>query len=140
MDAGRVVRGNGDCVRTVRRKLRPVMEHDRRRRGRPDEREQRRVLEALVAREVAERADLVLFVVDGDLTESEIEALRANLQALEAAAGFLRAGQEQLLNAGAGELLAEDLRQCQASLGEITGALSSDELLGKIFSSFCIGK
>jgi len=37
-------------------------------------------------------------------------------------------------------LLAEDLRQCQLSLGEITGAVSSDQLLGKIFSSFCIGK
>ena len=42
--------------------------------------------------------------------------------------------------AGAGELLAEDLRQSQQSLGEITGAVSSDELLGHIFSSFCIGK
>jgi tRNA modification GTPase len=72
--------------------------------------------------------------------EGNFSARRRHLQALEAAAGFLRAGQEQLLNAGAGELLAEDLRQCQASLGEITGALSSDELLGKIFSSFCIGK
>lgn len=72
--------------------------------------------------------------------EGNFSARRRHLQALEAAAGFLQAGQEQLLNAGAGELLAEDLRQCQASLGEITGALSSDELLGKIFSSFCIGK
>ena len=42
--------------------------------------------------------------------------------------------------AGAGELLAEDLRQAQHSLGEITGAFSSDDLLGRIFSSFCIGK
>ena len=46
----------------------------------------------------------------------------------------------QLLIAGAGELLAEDLRQCQHHLGEITGAVSSDDLLGEIFSSFCIGK
>ena len=73
-------------------------------------------------------------------SEGNFSARRRHLQALEAAAVFLRAGQEQLLNAGAGELLAEDLRQCQASLGDITGALSSDELLGKIFSSFCIGK
>ena len=42
--------------------------------------------------------------------------------------------------AGAGELLAEDLRQAQQALGEITGAFSPDELLGRIFSSFCIGK
>ena len=72
--------------------------------------------------------------------EGNFSARRRHLQALEAAAGFLQAGQQQLVNAGAGELLAEDLRQCQASLGEITGAPSSDELLGKIFSSFCIGK
>jgi len=42
--------------------------------------------------------------------------------------------------AGAGELLAEDLRHAQQFLGEITGAFSSDDLLGRIFSSFCIGK
>jgi tRNA modification GTPase len=42
--------------------------------------------------------------------------------------------------AGAGELLAEDLRKAQQVLGEITGAFSSDDLLGRIFSSFCIGK
>ncbi len=40
----------------------------------------------------------------------------------------------------AGELLAEDLRQAQKSLSDITGEFSSDDLLGKIFSSFCIGK
>jgi tRNA modification GTPase len=40
----------------------------------------------------------------------------------------------------AGELVAEELRQAQNSLAEITGDFSSDDLLGKIFSSFCIGK
>ena len=72
--------------------------------------------------------------------EGNFSARRRHLQSLEAAAGFLRAGQQQLIETGAGELLAEDLRQCQISLGDITGAVSSDELLGKIFSSFCIGK
>ena len=38
------------------------------------------------------------------------------------------------------DLLAEDLRQAQAHLAEITGAFSSDDLLGEIFSRFCIGK
>jgi tRNA modification GTPase len=38
------------------------------------------------------------------------------------------------------ELLAEDLRQSQTALNEITGAFSSDDLLGEIFGSFCIGK
>jgi tRNA modification GTPase len=75
-----------------------------------------------------------------NVNEGTFSARRRHLQALEAAAGFLRAGQEQLLQAGAGELLAEDLRLSQRSLGEITGAVSSDKLLGQIFSSFCIGK
>jgi len=75
-----------------------------------------------------------------NVNEGTFSARRRHLQALEAAAGFLRAGQVQLLEAGAGELLAEDLRLTQAALGEITGAVSSDELLGRIFSSFCIGK
>jgi tRNA modification GTPase len=39
-----------------------------------------------------------------------------------------------------GELVAEDLRAAQLQLNEITGEFSSDDLLGKIFSSFCIGK
>ena len=40
----------------------------------------------------------------------------------------------------AGELAAEELRHAQHALGEITGTYSSDDLLGAIFSSFCIGK
>lgn len=72
--------------------------------------------------------------------EGSFSARRRHLGALERAAESLRAGQYQLENRGAGELLAEDLRLCQRHLGEITGAVSSDELLGEIFSSFCIGK
>jgi tRNA modification GTPase len=62
------------------------------------------------------------------------------LEALHLAATHLDHGHSQLTLAGAGELLAEDLRLAQQSLGEITGAFSSDDLLGRIFSSFCIGK
>ncbi|MBD3776350.1 MAG: hypothetical protein IE920_04355, partial [Thiotrichales bacterium] len=40
----------------------------------------------------------------------------------------------------AGELLAEDLRLAQEALSEITGRFTSDDLLGRIFTSFCIGK
>jgi len=72
--------------------------------------------------------------------EGNFSARRRHLQSLEQAKDFLLQGQQQLLQAGAGELLAEDLRLCQKSLGEITGVVGSDELLGKIFSSFCIGK
>lgn len=49
-------------------------------------------------------------------------------------------GKEQLVSAYAGELLAEELRQAQLALSEITGEFTSDDLLGRIFSSFCIGK
>jgi len=75
-----------------------------------------------------------------DSEEGNFSARRRHLQSLEQAKNYLLNGQEQLLQAGAGELLAEDLRLCQNSLGEITGAIHSDELLGTIFSSFCIGK
>ena len=49
-------------------------------------------------------------------------------------------GQAELAASGSGELLAEELRLAADALGEITGRMSSDELLGRIFSSFCIGK
>lgn len=72
--------------------------------------------------------------------ESSFSARRRHLDALRHASEHLAHGHAQLTLAGAGELLAEDLRQAQQALGEITGAFSSDDLLGRIFSSFCIGK
>lgn len=73
-------------------------------------------------------------------TEGGFLARRRHLDALQRALASLRQGQDQLQGYGAGELLAEDLRAAQDALGEITGAMTSDDLLGKIFSSFCIGK
>lgn len=67
-------------------------------------------------------------------------ARRRHLQALAEAADHLEQGKAQLLGAWAGELLAEELRLAQQSLSEITGEFTSDDLLGRIFSSFCIGK
>ena len=67
-------------------------------------------------------------------------ARRRHVDAIERAHTFLLHGQHQLIESRAGELLAEDLRQAQHALSEITGEFSSDDLLGKIFSSFCIGK
>jgi len=72
--------------------------------------------------------------------EGGFTARRRHLDALTNAQEALYAGQQQLLSYGAGELLAEDLRHCQNALSEITGEFSSDDLLGEIFSSFCIGK
>ena len=73
-------------------------------------------------------------------SESSFSARRRHLEALRQAQAHLEHGHAQLTMAGAGELLAEDLRMAQHALGEITGAFSSDDLLGRIFSSFCIGK
>ena len=73
-------------------------------------------------------------------SEGGFIARRRHIEALEQAQQFLDSGKDQLLLAQAGELLAEDLRQAQQSLNEITGEFSSDDLLGRIFSSFCIGK
>jgi len=71
--------------------------------------------------------------------EGSFMARRRHLDALERAAGNLLRG-DRLLQQGSGELLAEELRLAQLALGEITGEVSSDDLLGKIFASFCIGK
>ena len=66
-------------------------------------------------------------------------ARRRHLQALQAGADCL-AQAERRLTDGAGELVAEELRLAQRALAEITGEFSSDELLGRIFATFCIGK
>ncbi len=72
--------------------------------------------------------------------EGEFIARRRHLDALGRAAQQLLNGQVALEDTGSGELLAEDLRQAQNALSEITGEFTADDLLGRIFSSFCIGK
>ncbi len=67
-------------------------------------------------------------------------ARRRHLQALEQAEWHLVQGKKQLIRSCMCELLAEELRLAQLALSEITGEYSSDHLLKKIFSSFCIGK
>jgi len=73
-------------------------------------------------------------------SEGVFMARKRHLEALQTALHFVETGQAQLETFAAGELLAEDLRQAQQALSEITGRFSSDDLLGKIFTSFCIGK
>ncbi|MFC2991757.1 tRNA uridine-5-carboxymethylaminomethyl(34) synthesis GTPase MnmE [Halomonas tibetensis] len=72
--------------------------------------------------------------------EGRFSARRRHLDALDRARQALENGESQLAGYGAGELLAEDLRDAQQALGEITGEFSADDLLGEIFGSFCIGK
>lgn len=67
-------------------------------------------------------------------------ARRRHLDALARSNSFLNDGIEQLLSYQAGEMFAEDLRLAQNALSEITGKMTPDDLLGEIFSSFCIGK
>ena len=67
-------------------------------------------------------------------------ARRRHVDAIARVYQLLLHGQEQLMLHRAGELLAEDLRLAQQTLSEITGEFTSDDLLGEIFSRFCIGK
>lgn len=74
------------------------------------------------------------------VTEGGFLARRRHLEALNKAAEHLQLGHIQLTQFYAGELLAEELKMAQNALSEITGEFTSDDLLGNIFSSFCIGK
>jgi tRNA modification GTPase len=69
-----------------------------------------------------------------------VSARRRHLDALARADRHLQEARRQLLEQRAGELMAEELRQAQQALAEITGEFTSDDLLGRIFASFCIGK
>ncbi|HEY8586823.1 MAG TPA: tRNA uridine-5-carboxymethylaminomethyl(34) synthesis GTPase MnmE [Rhodanobacter sp.] len=72
--------------------------------------------------------------------EGAFSARRRHVLALQRVGAHLDQAAATLAASRAGELAAEELRQAQHALGEITGSYSSDDLLGAIFSSFCIGK
>lgn len=88
------------------------------------------VLEALIA----DRAESLT------KSESTFSARERHVEALQAAQLALADALKGLEEDQPGELVAEDLRRVQDALGEITGRITSDGLLGRIFSSFCIGK
>jgi tRNA modification GTPase len=73
-------------------------------------------------------------------TEGAFTARTRHLDALARVTAALESGKHQLKKHQAGELLAEELRLAQQALGEITGKFTSEDMLGAIFSSFCIGK
>jgi tRNA modification GTPase len=69
-----------------------------------------------------------------------ISARRRHLEALERARQHTEEAARQLTERRAGELVAEELRAAQQGLSEITGEFTTEDLLGRIFASFCIGK
>lgn len=73
-------------------------------------------------------------------SEGSFIARRRHLDAIDRALQYCENGKQQLEVYHAGELLADELRQAQNALSEITGEFTADDLLGRIFSSFCIGK
>ncbi len=79
-------------------------------------------------------------VVGYQPAEGQFLARRRHIHALDTAQALLLAGHNQLSAHRAGELLAEDLRLAHLALCEITGEFTPDDLLGEIFSNFCIGK
>ena len=72
--------------------------------------------------------------------DGALSARARHLDALRRARARVETAHRLLAERHAGELVAQELRDAHRDLGEITGEVSSDDLLGKIFSSFCIGK
>jgi len=85
------------------------------------------------------RTELARLAGHGDGTQGAFSARQRHVHGLEQVAEYLDRAVRQL-NARAAELAAEELRRAQQALGEITGTFSSNDLLGAIFSTFCIGK
>ena len=79
-------------------------------------------------------------IADLDQNHEAFMARRRHVDALLRALDSLDSASSTLLETRSGELVAEDLRSAHRSLAEITGEFTSEDLLGRIFSSFCIGK
>lgn len=75
----------------------------------------------------------------GDSVEGEFSARARHVEAITVAIGYAERAEAELVHEHL-ELAAEELRLAHEALGEITGRMSADDLLGRIFSSFCIGK
>jgi tRNA modification GTPase len=86
------------------------------------------------------RAHLKLCMGYQTLDTGTVSARQRHLESLSRARHSVDEAQRQLTDRRAGELVAEELRGAQQALNEITGEFTSDDLLGRIFSSFCIGK
>ena len=83
---------------------------------------------------------IAAFFGDNETHESGLTARRRHLNNLGDAFGFYKKAKSKIEANKAADLVAEDLLQAQNTLSEITGEFSTEDLLGKIFSEFCIGK
>jgi tRNA modification GTPase len=86
------------------------------------------------------RAELVRLAGRGDDVAGAFSARTRHVDALQRVARHLAAADAALREQRAGEIAGEELRLAQHALGELTGEYRSDDLLGAIFSTFCIGK
>jgi len=86
------------------------------------------------------KARILLELGAADQAEGSFSARSRHIEALKRTGAHLEAGNARMQESMSGELLAEELRLAQNALGEITGEILPDDLLGEIFSSFCIGK
>lgn len=89
---------------------------------------------------VADLVDLIKKQVGFTGEAAAFSARQRHLEALDRAQAALRSAAERLVAGAPGEIIAEDLRLAHQALGEITGEVTADDLLGSIFRSFCIGK
>jgi len=106
-----------------------------------DEREKKVWVSAKTGQGLNRLTGLVKHIVGASQSQEGVFSARTrHLDALKRTRDHIRTGREQLEQYNAPEVLAEELRLAQKSLGEITGQYLPDDLLGAIFSSFCIGK
>ncbi len=115
------------------------------------------LLEAEGERDASEQDEIALSAITGEgldrlhrhikfragvdsMTEGAFVARRRHLEALERGLAHLEAAHRALATGAGPELIALDLAAAQQSFGEITGAFTPEDLLGRIFASFCIGK
>ena len=87
-----------------------------------------------------ETAILAKLGLSADTLATPYSARERHVSILQTTGEILRSAVQHFTQTGAGEILAEDLRRAHNTLGEITGVVGADDLLGEIFSSFCIGK
>jgi len=83
---------------------------------------------------------IINMISNEESIETSFSARNRHISELQKTLKNINLAEHNFLNNQAGELVAEDLRQAQLNLNKITGEFSSDDLLGEIFSSFCIGK